>query len=259
MALRESLGVGRLGERARGVDDAERLHALHVSRDPRRALSLVRASLDRVVGVHLAGEDLFAEARHRDRRVCDHTKGAAPSVLIVTARGLGVFSRAHSGRSPSAAAKAVSESEVGPAVREESPHTPPRVPALEMSVKSTHGAFEVDGIHTEVLVSDYGNRVMVLATQIGKLGTMYLTVDPGPGGAVGPEPPEVRTLTGRHDDEMLEAAARRLAQVVQSRGCDKPVLVSLGLRPKLEMGTLRGVVRAASDFATESLELAPRA
>lgn len=145
------------------------------------------------------------------------------------------------------------------AVREETPHTPPRVPAFEMSVQSTHGAFEVDGIHTEVLVSDYGNRVMVLATQIGKLGTMYLTVDPGPGGAVGPEPPEVRTLTGRHDDEMLEAAARRLAQVVQSRGCDKPVLVSLGLRPKLDVGTLRGVVRAASDFATESLGLAPRA
>jgi hypothetical protein len=37
----------------------------------------------------------------------------------------------------------------------------------------------------------------------------------------------------------LEAAARRLVQIVQGRGVSKPVLVSLGLTPKLEVGTMR--------------------
>ena len=126
-----------------------------------------------------------------------------------------------------------------------------------MSVNTAHGAFKVDGVHTEVLVTDYGNRVMVVVTQIGKLGTVYYAADPGPGGVFeGDLPPEVRTLIGRYDDETLEAAARRLAQIVQSRGVNKPVLVSLGTEPNLPMGTLRGVVRAAGDFTTEALGLA---
>tara|TARA_B100000482_G_scaffold93543_1_gene67385 strand:+ start:267 stop:542 length:276 start_codon:yes stop_codon:yes gene_type:complete len=91
-----------------------------------------------------------------------------------------------------------------------------------MSVNTAHGAFKVDGVHTEVLVTNYGNRVMVVVTQIGKLGTVYYAADPGPGGVFeGDLPPEVRTLIGRYDDETLEAAARRLAQIVQSRGVNK--------------------------------------
>jgi hypothetical protein len=39
--------------------------------------------------------------------------------------------------------------------------------------------------------------------------------------------------------------------------CIRPVLVSLGLKPKLEVGTLRGVVRVAGDFCCEALGLAP--
>lgn len=36
----------------------------------------------------------------------------------------------------------------------------------------------------------------------------------------------------------------------------RPVLVSLGTVPNLDLGTLRGVVRAAGDFAIEALGLA---
>ena len=54
-----------------------------------------------------------------------------------------------------------------------------------MSINSAHGAFEIDGVHTEVVVTEYADRVLVLATQIGKLGTMYLTRDAGPGGGAG--------------------------------------------------------------------------
>jgi len=104
-------------------------------------------------------------------------------------------------------------------------------------------------------VTDYGTRVLVLVTQIGKLGTMYLTGgdSAGPGASAGLEPPDVRVLVGRHDDETLEAAARRLAHVLKGRGVDKEVLVSLGLPPKLGVDQLRGVVRCAADFACEAL------
>jgi hypothetical protein len=126
-----------------------------------------------------------------------------------------------------------------------------------MASPSTHGAFEVDGVHTEVLVTDYGTRVLVLVTQIGKLGTMFLArgASAGPAGAsAGLDPPDVRVLVGRHDDEMLEAAARRIAHVLKGRGIDKEILVSLGLPPKgLGVASLRGIVRCASEFALEAL------
>ena len=121
-----------------------------------------------------------------------------------------------------------------------------------------HGAFKVDGVHTEVLVTDYGTRVLVLVTQIGKLGTMFLArgASAGPAGAsdVGLDPPDVRVLVGRHDDEMLEAAARRIAHVLKGRGIEKEVLVSLGLPAKGPgVASLRGIVRCASEFAVEAL------
>ena len=126
-----------------------------------------------------------------------------------------------------------------------------------MASSSMHGAFEVDGVHTEVLVTDYGTRVLVLVTQIGKLGTMFLArgASAGPAGAsAGLDPPDVRVLVGRHDDEMLEAAARRIAHVLKGRGIDKEILVSLGLPPKgLGVASLRGIVRCASEFALEAL------
>ena len=88
-----------------------------------------------------------------------------------------------------------------------------------MSVNTAHGAFTVDGVHTEVLVSDYSNRLMVVVTQIGKLGTIYHAADPGPGGVFeGDIPPEVRTLIGRYDDATLEAAARTESPITVMRG-----------------------------------------
>ena len=94
-----------------------------------------------------------------------------------------------------------------------------------MAVQTTQGAFTIDGVHTEFLVSDYSNRLLLVVTQIGKLGTMYHAAGAGPGGGggglMGEPAPEVRTLVGRHDDEMLTAAARRLVQIVQGRGVSK--------------------------------------
>lgn len=100
-----------------------------------------------------------------------------------------------------------------------------------MAVQTTQGAFTIDGVHTELLVSDYSNRLLLVVTQIGKLGTMYHAAGAGPaggggeggrgGGLLGEPAPEVRTLVGRHDDEILTAAARRLVQIVQSRGVSK--------------------------------------
>ena len=48
-------------------------------------------------------------------------------------------------------------------------------------MNTAHGAFTVDGVHTEVLVSDYSNRLMVVVTQIGKLGTITTPPIPVPG------------------------------------------------------------------------------
>eukprot|EP00958_Prasinococcus_capsulatus_P023325 scaffold3428_cov379-Prasinococcus_capsulatus_cf.AAC.34 len=64
---------------------------------------------------------------------------------------------------------------------------------------------EVQGVHTEFLVSFYSNRVLVVITQLKKLGTLVSarrdTTD-------GPDVYSVSTLLGKRDDVSYPRSAR---------------------------------------------------
>ena len=97
-------------------------------------------------------------------------------------------------------------------------------------------AYVIDGAHTEMCVTEYSNRVFVVVTQVGKLGTVFhITTDGGETALqdaammlrVDPnamnDKIRVRTLIGKRDDALLSACARHVGEVLVSRGCEKCV------------------------------------
>jgi proteasome assembly chaperone 3 len=104
-------------------------------------------------------------------------------------------------------------------------------------------AYVIDSTHTEFLITEYTDRVCVFVTQLGKLGTVFqcslsrdaaLNIDTLRGAVAMDADDEdaaetwsdavrVRTVIGRRDCGLLQACARRVAEVLFSRGCEKYV------------------------------------
>ena len=140
--------------------------------------------------------------------------------------------------------------------------TPPARPP-QRAVRTSQRAWIIEGVHTECLVTDYDDRALVVVTQVAKLGLVFHaaggSVERG-GGDGGNLPghyaPKLRALSGggRKDDELVQAVASRVVQVVRGAGVDKPVIVSMGLEKAFrEMDALRGMARVCGDFAAEAL------
>ena len=101
-------------------------------------------------------------------------------------------------------------------------------------------AYVIDGAHTEFLVTEYTDRLFIVVTQIGKLGTVFhlsrsqtaelsraLAVDGvndlADDALSSMDAVVARTLIGRRDDETLRACARRIGEVLFSKGYEKYV------------------------------------
>ena len=102
-------------------------------------------------------------------------------------------------------------------------------------------AVVIDGAHTELLIAEYADRVLVVATQIGKLGTVFQLSRGRPlelgdlafedDGATDAATASVdavvaRVVIGRRDDDALRACARRIADALFAEGLEKCVRVA---------------------------------
>ena len=87
----------------------------------------------------------------------------------------------------------------------------------------------VGGRETQVLLSGFADRVMVVVTQVGTLGTVLHAERESVlgGGATF----RVEALLGRRDDPLPELCARQLAERLAAAGCERPLLLCLGLAP----------------------------
>jgi len=93
-------------------------------------------------------------------------------------------------------------------------------------------AYVIDGSHTEFMITEYADRIVAIATQIGKLGTVFECACLAPGDLQAAMDEDfshltprvrVRTLIGRRDDVTLNACARHIGEVLASRGLHKCV------------------------------------
>lgn len=87
----------------------------------------------------------------------------------------------------------------------------------------------IGGTETQLLLSAYADRVLVVVTQVGSLGTiLHAQKEEVLGGGT---TYRVETLVGRRDDPLPELCARQLVERAAEAGCTRPLLLCLGLRP----------------------------
>lgn len=104
----------------------------------------------------------------------------------------------------------------------------------------------IGGCETHFQLSGYADRVLVVATQVGTLGTiMQAEKETVLGGG---STYRVETLVGRRDDPLLELCTRQLAERLSEAGCDRPLLLCLGLKKESSsLEAVRQVVQTVMD------------
>ncbi|KAK2661764.1 hypothetical protein Ddye_000338 [Dipteronia dyeriana] len=101
--------------------------------------------------------------------------------------------------------------------------------SLSQQFPAPHKNFSVDikGYKTDVVICNYDDHFLVIATQIGTMGTI-LHARKEEGMSVQPTF-SVSVIFGKRDEPMLVACARQLVEHISS-GSSKPLLLSLGLK-----------------------------
>ncbi|CAL9230306.1 unnamed protein product [Arabidopsis halleri] len=89
-------------------------------------------------------------------------------------------------------------------------------------------SFESKGNKTEIVICSYEDHILVIATQIGAMGTI-LHARKEEGMSVEPTF-SVSVIFGKRDEPMLTATARRLIEHISSIVPSKPLVLSLGLK-----------------------------
>lgn len=101
----------------------------------------------------------------------------------------------------------------------------------------------IQGNKTDFMLCSYDDCIFVLATQLGKMGTLLHARKEE---AYGTQTTfNVNVLLGKHDEPMLQACARQLIEHMSGTGSSRPLLLSLGLKDH-SMGTLKEIIEAVS-------------
>ncbi|CAL5228718.1 g11901 [Coccomyxa viridis] len=100
--------------------------------------------------------------------------------------------------------------------------------AQNFPVRTQQWRGNVSGITTDFISSLYADRLMVVATQVGALGT----IQSAKAEAVleGRHTFTVETLLGRRDETTLTICPRALSEKLLDAGCSRPLLLCIGLR-----------------------------
>ncbi|CAN0924494.1 Proteasome assembly chaperone 3 [Linum grandiflorum] len=98
---------------------------------------------------------------------------------------------------------------------------------------------EIKGNKTDVVICGYDDHILVIATQIGTMGTiLHARKEEG----MSSDPTfNVSVIFGKRDEPMLVACARKLIEQMSSSGSSRPLVLSLGLKDH-SMETMKGVV-----------------
>ncbi|XP_044501946.1 uncharacterized protein LOC123222976 [Mangifera indica] len=109
-----------------------------------------------------------------------------------------------------------------------------------------HKKFSVDikGNKTDIVICSYDDHFLVIASQIGTMGTI-LQARKDEGMSMNPTF-NVSVLFGKRDEPMLVACARQLIEHISSTGSSQPLVLSLGLKDH-SVETLKGIVCAVTE------------
>ncbi|KAF8408260.1 hypothetical protein HHK36_007409 [Tetracentron sinense] len=89
-------------------------------------------------------------------------------------------------------------------------------------------SLDVKGNKTDVVICSYDDHFLVMATQIGSMGTI-LHARKEEGVSIHPTF-NVSVLFGKRDEPMLVACARQLIEHISTSGSSRSLVLSLGLK-----------------------------
>ncbi|XP_062083989.1 uncharacterized protein LOC133790389 isoform X2 [Humulus lupulus] len=112
----------------------------------------------------------------------------------------------------------------------------PRFPVTNKNI-----SLEIKGNKTDVVICSYDDHFLVIATQIGTMGTI-LKARKDEGVLIEPTF-DVSVIFGKRDEPMLVACARQLIEHISISGSTKSLILSLGLKDH-SMETVKGIVAA---------------
>ena len=112
-----------------------------------------------------------------------------------------------------------------------------------LPLKTENFEADIAGRRTEFIVIGFVNRIMIVVTQLGTLGSvLHAEKETVLGGG---STYRVDTLVGRRDEPLAELCARQLAERLDAGGCDRPLLLCLALqRDALTPAAVKQVLQA---------------
>ncbi|KAL5723690.1 hypothetical protein ACHQM5_007060 [Ranunculus cassubicifolius] len=100
-------------------------------------------------------------------------------------------------------------------------------------------SLDIKGIKTAIVICSYDDHILVMASQIGSMGTI-LHARKEEGVSVDPTF-SVSVILGKRDEPMLVASGRQLIEHISNSGSSRPLILSLGLKDHSKE-TLKGIV-----------------
>ncbi|KAJ8546336.1 hypothetical protein K7X08_018919 [Anisodus acutangulus] len=116
--------------------------------------------------------------------------------------------------------------------------------AMDIPVQQKKLSLDIKGNKTDIVICAYDDHFLVIATQIGSMGTI-LHARKEEGVSIHPTF-SVSVLLGKRDEPMLVACARQIIEHISNAGSSRSLVLSLGLRDQ-SLPTLKGIVSAVTE------------
>ncbi|QDZ17599.1 proteasome assembly chaperone [Chloropicon primus] len=100
---------------------------------------------------------------------------------------------------------------------------------------------DILGVPTDFAIMEF-DQIMVVATQMGKLGTLLQARQDSL-----TQTYSVEVLLGRRNDPLLEVLARQLIEKLAMARCPKNLTIWLGLKDPSNPDAIKGIIAAVSD------------
>ncbi|CAM6118489.1 unnamed protein product [Calypogeia fissa] len=112
---------------------------------------------------------------------------------------------------------------------------------MAFPVASKRVSTEIQGVKTELVLCGYDDSILVVVTQIGKMGTLLSARRKEEAYGGGPTY-NVHILMGKRDEPFLAACARQLIENMSENGSTRSLVLSLGLKDHSPT-TLKSVIQ----------------
>ncbi|KAJ8566983.1 hypothetical protein K7X08_019191 [Anisodus acutangulus] len=116
--------------------------------------------------------------------------------------------------------------------------------AMDIPVQQKKLSLDIKGNKTDIVICAYDDHFLVIATQIGSMGTI-LHARKEEGVSIHPTF-SVSVLLGKRDEPMLVACARQIIEHISNAGSSRSLVLSLGLRDH-SLPTSKGIVSAVTE------------